>query len=140
MPLLGGELVEGLGVEHLAVLDRRQSEAGRGAQQDDAGGPRPAFHLAEQLFLARLELVLEGLHGVAVFVAVERRRQGGQQAAHQSAHVGLQVTAGTGGQTQCAGLVGSAEIVDVAPVVGCLHLSGLLGEQVADNGVLAQTW
>ncbi|MNG07389.1 hypothetical protein D3C84_906860 [compost metagenome] len=136
MPLLGGELVEGLGVEHLAVLDRRQSEAGRGAQQDDAGGPRPAFHLAEQLFLARLELVLEGLHGVAVFVAVERRRQ----AAHQSAHVGLQVTAGTGGQTQCAGLVGSAEIVDVAPVVGCLHLSGLLGEQVADNGVLAQTW
>ena len=136
---LGGiELVEAFGVEHLAVLQRRQGEAGRGAQQEDAGLAGLRFDLAEQLLLAGLELVLQRLHGVAVLVAVEGRRQRGEQAAHQRAHVGLQAAPGAGGQAQYARLVRGAEVVDVAPVAGARHLTGLLFEQLADDGVLAQ--
>lgn len=132
------ELVVGLGIDDLAITQRRQGKAGRCTHQDDAGRACLGFHCIDQGFLLPLEAVLEPLQGVAVFVAVEGGGQRGGERLDQIAHGALQRPAGAAGQAQGTRLVGGAEIVDVTPVAGRFVLQGLLLEQLPDNCMLAK--
>ena len=115
--LFRGQLLELLGGDDLAVLQRGEAEAGGRLQQGQAALARLLLQLVEALFLALLELLLEGAAARRVLLALEGGREAGAQLFYQPFHVALQLLAHAGRQAQGARCGGLFEVVDVAPVV-----------------------
>ena len=117
LALLLGQLLELLGRRDLAVLlERRERDAHRRAQQSETALARLLLHLAEELLGEGLVLLVDDLAPGLVLVALERGRQHRAHFLGQLLELAAQAPAGAGRELEQPGLARVLEVVDVAPV------------------------
>ena len=135
--LAGGQLLERLGLDHLAVAQGRHPHPGR--RLDDGDAPRAGLLLeaVEGLLALRGELLLEELLPRPVVVAVEEGGDGGTQLLDEVQQVLAQERGASRRQAQRAGPARVGELVDVSPVGGRLLRGGAPLEERAHEAVLA---
>ena len=130
-------LPEDLRAHHLAAVNRREGEAHGSADQRGLALVRFLLQVIERLFVAVLELLLDGMLAGEIVLAFERRGDGRAQVLDQALHVAAQRDPATGRQAQRARLVRLGEIVDVAPVGRGRLARGLLLDIAPDQRHLA---
>ncbi len=111
-----GQLRELVRAHHFTVLDRREGEPGRRAQQGDPLGDSFVAQCGKRLFVAFLEFGVDAVGLGAVLVALEYRGDVAAQLLHQPRHVRAQPGAAAGRQLDGDGAMRMDEVVDVDPV------------------------
>ncbi len=122
--LLLGQFLERVRLEHPAVLDRREEEAGRCPQERDALVPCLCLDRLDGFLLALLQLVLDDLTARSVGLVLEGGFQGIGQVLDQPLHVGGEPAAEAGSEMQGFGAPRLAKVADVADIVARLALGG----------------
>ena len=144
LALLLGQLLELLGRRDLAVLlERREGDPHRRAQEGETAFARLLLHLAEELLGECLVLLVDDLSLGLVLVPLERGRQHPTHFLRQLLELTAQAPAGSGRKLEQPGLARVLEVVDVAPVGGRgsrrrHRLEERLGERVATAGGRAE--
>ncbi len=138
-----GQLLELIRRQDLALHDRGEDEPDRRAQQGDPLAPAFLLDGSEALFLTLLELLLDHLLARPVLLGLEGPRDRGAQLLDQPLHVPPERDPASRRQAQRARLVGTGEVVDVAPVgrrrrLGCSLLEELAHEGAAPGAGMAQ--
>ncbi len=131
------QLLEILRSQHLAILDGRQRQSHRRPDQGDVLRLAALLQFVEGFFVAFLEVFLNDADAIAVFLALEGRRDGHAQFLHQARHVVVEGTTLAGRQAHRPRTVGFGEIVDVAPVGRRLPPAYRLLQASPDQRVLA---
>ena len=137
LPLLVRKLVEGLGLDHLSVLHRRDGQAERRPDQGDAAGLGLLGELLQRRLPVLLQPLVEGLEPVPVLLALERRRHGRLQFLDERSHVLAKADGGSRRKLEMARPLGLLEVVDVAPVGRDGRPGGLGSQDLRHQAVLA---
>ena len=114
--LVCGQFFESLRRQHLAVVLGRHRNPGRRPQQRDALRLGPLLQIAESLFAAFFELLVDNLTPRAVIIPLKGGGQRRAQLLDEPLHRHFELDAAPGRQRQAAWFLRVGEIVDVAPV------------------------
>ena len=135
--LLLGQLLEIRRTHDLALARGRERHAAGRANERDVVRLGLLAQGVEGLFVLLLEAGLDFLTPGAVFLALERRRDGATQILEQPLHVAPQFDAHAGRQLERARLVRLLEVVDVTPVERRGFVRGALLDVAARDDVTA---
>ena len=117
--LVLAELLEGVRLEHLAVLDRGEEKPGRCPKQRDALLPGLALDDLDRLLLAFLQLVLEDLPPGPIGLVLKGGFQRVGQILDQALHIGGETAPEACAEMQGPRTARLAEVADIAEIVAC---------------------